>query len=101
MSFNIYDCVNDLQDELIDAIKNEEITNEDEMQSRIFEFIDNQCIYYYNCLEIIKELQAYDWSEYPMECTKIEHVAFCALEEELMPQFNFDDLYNETVECDD
>jgi len=99
MEFRIDDWINDLKDELIEEIKNESILNDNDVQTHINEYIDNSCMYYADCMEIIDELNAYDFSRFELECTNITQVAYCALLEETYDHdFSFDNLKNE---CDD
>ena len=94
MSFNIMDWKDDLRDEIVEYIKDEQITNDDEMRTFIHEEIDTACIYNSDCIEIIENLNAYDFSSYDLECTNIAQVAYCALLEETYG-FDFDELKNE------
>jgi hypothetical protein len=94
---NKYDLrgfLDDLNDEIIERIKDEQITNDDEMRSFIHEEIDTQCIYYSDCLEIIDATGTYDFSRFDIECTTIGEVAYCALLEETY-DLDFDELKNE------
>ena len=94
MSFNIMDWKGNLRNEIVEYIKDEEITNEDEMRSFIHEQIDNACIYNSECMEIIENLNAYDFSYYDIECTNISQVAYCSLLEETC-DIDFDELKKE------
>ena len=94
MSFNIMDWKDDLRDELIEEIKNERILDDDDIQEFIYQEIDTACIYNSDCIEIIENLNAYDFSRYDLECTNIAQVAYCALLEETYG-FDFDELKNE------
>ena len=85
------DC---LKDEIIEQIKDEQITNDDEMRDFIHWEIDTQCIYYSDCLGIIAATWAYDFSRFHIECTTIPQVAYCALLEETY-DLDFDELKNE------
>ena len=85
------DC---LKDEIIQHIKDEEITNDDEMRDFIHWEIDTQCIYYSDCLGIIDATGAYDFSMFDYECTTITQVAYCALLIETYA-LDFDELKNE------
>lgn len=93
--FNVYNWKDDLKDEIIEQIKDEQITNDDEMRSFIHEEIDTQCIYYSDCLGIIDATGAYDFSSFDIECNTIPQVAYCALLEESY-DLDFDELKNET-----
>ena len=79
MEFRVYDWIDDLEDELSHEIKEGTILNEDDVQEYIRQAIDNACIYYEDCMDIIEELGAYDFSKFELECTTISQVAYCAL----------------------
>lgn len=95
--FNVNNWKDDLKDEIIEQIKDEQITNDDEMRDFIHWEIDTQCIYYSDCLSIIHSTGAYDFSRFDIECTTISQVAYFALLEETYDLY-FDELKNE---CDD
>tara|TARA_A100000171_G_C2002377_1_gene82443 strand:- start:134 stop:433 length:300 start_codon:yes stop_codon:yes gene_type:complete len=93
--FNVYNWKDDLMDEIIERIKDEQITDDDEMRNFIHNEIDTACIYYSDCLGIIEATGAYDFSRFDIECTTIPEVAYCALLEETY-DFDFDEIKNET-----
>lgn len=93
MSFNIMDWKDDLRDEIVEYIKDEQITNDDEMRTFIHEEIDTACIYSKDCMDIIWETHTMDFSRLDIECTTIPQVAACALLEETY-DFDFDELKN-------
>ena len=92
--FNVYNWLDNLRDEIVEYIKDEEITSDDEMRSFIHNEIDTQCIYYSDCFGIIDATGAYDFSRFDIECTTIPQVAYCALLEETY-DLDFDKLKNE------
>ena len=95
MEFRINDWISDLKDELIEEIKNESILNDDDVQTHIHEYIDNSCIYYADCMDIIWETRTMDFSRFDIECTTIPQIAYCALMEEVYEhEFSFDNLKN-------
>lgn len=101
MGFNINRYITDLREYIIDAIVSEDITEEYEVYDWIRQDIDNQVIYYSDCIDIIKELNAYDWSSFDLECDNISQVAYCALLDEVYNQnygFDFDELMEEAKE---
>jgi len=91
--FNVYNWLDDLENEIIDRIKNKEIETADEMRDFINYELDNECMYYSDCLGIIDALGAYDFSRFEFECTNISQVAYCALLEETY-NLDFDELKN-------
>lgn len=99
MGFNIREYIEELREEIIDAMVSEDITEEYELDDWINQDIDNQVIYYSDSIEIIKELGAYDWSSFELECTNISQVAYCALRDEIYNHdFDFDELMEEAKE---
>jgi hypothetical protein len=92
--YNLKGFLDDLKDEIIERIKDEEITSDDEMRGFILNEIDTQCIYYSDCLGIIDATGAYDFSRFDIECATIPQVAYCALLEETY-DLDFDELKNE------
>lgn len=93
MGFNVNKYITDLREEIIDAMVSEDITEEYELDDWINQDIDNQVIYYSDSIDIIKELNAYDWSSFDLECTNISQVAYCALRDEINEhEFDFDEL---------
>ncbi len=75
-------------------MSDDSIANEDELRTFIIEEIDNECIYYSDCLDIMKEYNVYDWSDLEYECTNVSHVAYCILIEETYG-LDYDELKNE------
>lgn len=95
MGFRIYDWIDDLEDELCHEIREGTILNEDDLQEYIHQAIDNACIYYKDCMDIIEELGAYDFSKFELECTTIPQVAYCALFERVQEHdLSYDNLKN-------
>ena len=92
--FNLYNWKDDLKDEIIEQIKDEQITNDDEMRDFIHWEIDTQCIYFSDCLGIIDATGAYDFSRFDIECNTIKQVAYYALLEETYDLY-YDELKNE------
>ena len=95
--FNVNNWKYDLTYKIIEYIKDKQIESDDEMREFINSEIDNECIYYSDCLGIIDATSAYDFSRFDIECTTIPQVAYCALLEETY-DLDFDELKNE---CDD
>jgi len=93
MSFNLTEWLENLENEIIEQIKDEQITNDNEMRDYIHEEVDNACIYNSECLDIIDALNAYDFTAYEFECTNLAQVAYCALLEETY-NIDFDELKN-------
>lgn len=99
MGFNINRYITDLREYIINSMVAEHITEEYEIHDWIRQDVDNQVIYYSDCIDIIKELNAYDWSNFDLECTNISQVAYCALLNEVYNHdFDFDELMEEAKE---
>ena len=99
MGFNIREYIEELREEIIDAMVSEDITEEYEVNDWIHHDIDNRVMYNSDSIEIVEELNAYDWSSFELECTNISQVAYCALMEEVYNHdFDFDELMKEAKE---
>jgi hypothetical protein len=74
-TFNKYDYL----ETLANSIKEE---RPDDMWDFINQDIDRECIYYYNCFEIIRELNFTDWEDNQFgQVNTISQLAFIALYE--------------------
>ena len=91
-TFNKYGFIQDLTDFLTNEINKHEVDTMDKIHELIYEYIDNECIYYSTCFDICKELNATDFNAYDMECTTINQLAFCALNELVNEELNFNEL---------
>ena len=99
MGFNIREYIEELREEIIDAMVAEDITEEYEVNDWIHHDIDNRVMYNSDSIEIVEELNAYDWSSFDLECTNISQVAYCALRDEIYNHdFDFDELMKEAKE---
>ena len=56
MGFNVREYIEELREEIIDAMVSEDITEEYEVNDWINQDIDNQVIYYSDSIEIVEEL---------------------------------------------
>lgn len=95
MGFDKYKWKEGLKDDILYMMSDNSIANEDELHTFIHEEIDSACMYYSDCLDIMKEYNVYDWSNLDLECTNVSQVAYCVLLEETY-DFDFDELKNET-----
>ena len=80
-NFNKYLFVSDLEAELLDAAKSEQLDDLDAVQDWIHQSIDNACIYYADCFDIIKSLNFTDFTGSDFEITNVNQAAFAALYE--------------------
>ena len=71
--------IEDCKDFLIDEIKSGNVNNNDDLYNLVDEFIDNACIYYKDCIEIIQDLRLYDWSDWGEDITSITTLAWIGL----------------------
>ncbi len=94
MRFNKHKWKEELKDNILYMMSDNSIANEDELRTFIIEEIDNECMYYSRCLDIMKEYNVYDWSDLELECTSVSQVAYCVLLEETY-DFDFDELKDE------
>jgi hypothetical protein len=81
MSFNKYKFVANLLDEITTEIENSRITSLDDVHEFINIELDNAVIYYSDCFDICKELNATDFTAYEIECNTIEQLAYACLNE--------------------
>jgi len=73
--FNKYEFIDNTKEVILSEIQN--ITDID---SFIFGIIDNEIIYYYDCFNIIMELNFTDFNHHIFEvCDTVNKAAFCAL----------------------
>ena len=61
--FNKYQFLNDLESELQESAKQGFFSDIDVAWDYVHQYIDNQCIYYADCFDIVKELFITDWSD--------------------------------------
>jgi len=78
-TFNKYLFVSDLEAELLDAAKSEQLDDLDAVHDWISQSIDNACIYYSDCFDIIKALNFTEFTNSGFEITNVTQAAFAAL----------------------
>lgn len=59
--FNKYQFIDALKEDILGAIKDGDIKNDDDLNECIYNEVDRLCIYYYTCYQIVEELQAYEF----------------------------------------
>jgi len=91
-NFNKYAFIQDLTSQLKTEIKEYDVRDIDELDRLIYEAIDNACIYYADCFDICKELNATDFSAYDLECTNICQLAYCCLDEFVREELDYNEL---------
>lgn len=88
--------IEDCKDFLIDEIKSGNVNNNDDLYNLVDEFIDNACIYYKDCIEIIQDLRLYDWSDWGEDITSITTLAWIGLRNFIDEAgFDYDELKKE------
>jgi len=88
-AFDKYGFIQDLNDFLTNEINN---GNNTDINTLIYEYIDNECIYYSDCWAICASLQANDFTAFDMECSTINQLAYCALLELVNEELNISEL---------
>ena len=81
MSFNKYTALQDLTEEIKNKIEAGDFSEHHELQDFINEGVENACIYYSDCFDIIKALQFTDFSDADYEITNVSQAAVYALSE--------------------
>jgi hypothetical protein len=91
--FNKYQFLRDLEDEIRGEIENGNITDREQIEEHIQSSIDNACIYYSDCFDICKELNATDFTDYEMfgEIKSINQLAYAALYEYVFDEYDIDE----------
>jgi hypothetical protein len=98
--FNKYAFIEDLTNQLKTEIKEYDVRDMDEIDVLSYEFIANACIYYSDCFDICKELNATSFDMFDTTCTDICQLAYCALYElvnEQLDRNELEELINEQV----
>jgi hypothetical protein len=91
-TFNKYNYLQDIKTELINEINAGNIESYDDIQEYLFQDIDNQVIYYSDCFDICKELNATDFTAYSSECNNICQLAWNALYEFICEELDINEL---------
>ena len=90
--FNQYGFIASLQEDLKERIQSEEITTTDGIYDFITEEVDNACIYYADCFDIIKALHFTDFTGSDFEITNVSQAAYAALYEFAQESVDFNEL---------
>jgi hypothetical protein len=81
MSFNKYTALQDLNEEIKNKIEAGDFSEYHELQAFIDDEVENACIYYSDCFDIIKALQFIDFRYAGYEITNVSQAAAYALSE--------------------
>jgi len=98
MSFNKYKFVANLLEEITTEIENSRITSLDDVHEFINIELDNAVIYYSDCFDICKELNATDFTAYEIECNTIEQLAYACLNEYVYGEIELGELESRIVD---
>jgi hypothetical protein len=83
----------------IEALKSfisSDFQNFSDLNDLIFNFIENNCIYYSDCFDIIKELNFTDFNHPDFGiCDTVNKAAFCALYDLIQDEADIFELYDE------
>ena len=79
MSFNKYQWVQMVEDEIFSQAEDDIIRTQDEAWELVNAMIDDSVIYTSDCFDIIKALNYYDWKHSDLPVTNIQQAAYNAL----------------------
>ena len=79
MSFNKYQWIQMVEDEIFDQADNDTIRTQDDAWELVNTMIDDSVIYTSDCFDIIKELNYYDWEHSDLPVNNIRQAAYNAL----------------------
>jgi len=80
-TFNKYQFIDELNKVIIEEIENGNCQSSEDYYTLMHEEIDRACIYYADCFDICKELNATDFTIYDDRITSINELAYHALYE--------------------
>lgn len=86
--FNKYEFLTKLNDSLKEEIELGYITNLTDVYNGMHILIEDATIYYSDCFDICKELNATHFDQYDSECKDICQLAFCALYDFCMSEWD-------------
>jgi hypothetical protein len=98
MSFNKYKFVANLLEEITTEIEKSRITSLDDVHEFINTELDDAVIYYSDCFDICKELNATDFTAYEIECNTIMELAYACLNEYVYGEIELGELESRIVE---
>jgi hypothetical protein len=89
--FNKYQFIEDLK-----SFIGSDFNNFSDLNDLVFDFIENNCIYYADCFDIIKELNFTDFNHPDFGiCDTVNKAAFCALYDLIQDEADIFELYEE------
>jgi hypothetical protein len=87
-AFNKYLFIDELEKELTTLIKDNALESYDDIQEYIFQEIDNACIYYAQCFQIVMELGVTEFGD----AKNITDLACISLNEYVQENINMNEL---------
>ncbi len=91
-SFNKYQFIEDLENEIVKRINKGYIDCLEAIYDEMHTAIDDACIYYADCFDICKELNATDFTAYDIECNTIDKLAYACLYQYTMDELDVNKL---------
>jgi hypothetical protein len=79
--FNKYQWLEEQTDSLTEYLQNDPEATYDDLHDKLLQDIDNDCIYYATCFDIIKALHFTDFTDSDFEITNVSQAAYAALYE--------------------
>lgn len=79
--FNKYKWLEEQIESLTEYLQHDPEATYDDLQEKLLQDIDNDCIYYSNCFDIIKELNFTEFTDSDFEITNVSQAAYAALYE--------------------
>jgi hypothetical protein len=79
--FNKYQWLEEQTDSLTEHLQNDPEATYDDLHDKLLQDIDNDCIYYATCFDIIKALHFTDFTDSDFEITNVSQAAYAALYE--------------------
>lgn len=95
--FNKYLWLNEQIESLKEYIRTSEDVTVDELYDQLHIDIDNDCIYYADCFDIIKGLDFIDFKDTEFQVTNVSEAAYAALYEYAMEEIDFENVLEETL----
>lgn len=95
--FNKYKWLEEQIESLQEYIRTSEDVTVDDLYEQLHIDIDNDCIYYADCFDIIKGLGFTDFKDTEFQVTNVSEAAYAALYEYAMENIDFQDVLEQTL----
>lgn len=86
--FNKYQFIDELTEVILENIKNDILTDIDDVYDIIYREIDSECTYTYDSFEICKALNFVNWEDAELPVNNICQAAYVALSEFVNEELN-------------